>query len=148
MALDRICAGNDQYIHPQRCRCGHSMDWLGNRLLLLLYLDLYGHQRQRCASYPDGSDVFPAGTESSVELVGTMKSYRIDVNVGDLVDVGRFRNVQAKIKGIEIDEHGQPVIITTKGKKKLFSLRLTKLTPGTRTPRQILKEKHGKRRHT
>ena len=124
------------------------MDWLGNRLLLLLYLDLYGHQRQRCASYPDGSDVFPAGTESSVELVGTMKSYRIDVNVGDLVDVGRFRNVQAKIKGIEIDEHGQPVIITTKGKKKLFSLRLTKLTPGTRTPRQILKEKNGKRRHT
>ena len=148
MALDRICAGNDQYIHPQRCRCGHSMDRLGNRLLLLLYLDLYGHQRQRCASYPDGSDVFPAGTESSVELDRTMKSYRIDVNVGDLVDVGRFRNVQAKIKGIEIDEHGQPVIITTKGKKKLFSLRLTKLTPGAKTPKQILKEKHGQRRNT
>ena len=148
MALDRICAGNDQYIHPQRCRCSHSMDWLGNRLLLLQYLDLYGHQRQRCASYPDGSDVFPAGTESSVELDRTMKSYRIDVNVGDLVDVGRFRNVQAKIKGIEIDEHGQPVIITTKGKKKLFSLRLTKLTPSAKTPKQILKEKHGQRRNT
>ena len=83
-----------------------------------------------------------------MELDRTMKSYRIDVNVGDLVDVGRFRNVQAKIKSIEIDEHGQPVIITTKGKKKLFSLRLTKLTPGARTPRQILKEKNGKRRHT
>ena len=148
MALDRICTGNDQYIHPQRCRCGHSMDWLGNRLLLLQYLDLYGHQRQRCASYPDGSDVFPAGTESSVELDRTMKSYRIDVNVGDLVDVGRFRNVQAKIKSIEIDEHGQPVIITAKGKKKLFSLRLTKLTPGAKTPKQILKEKHGQRKHT
>ena len=141
MALDRICAGNDQYIHPQRCRCGHSMDWLGNRLLLLLYLDLYGHQRQRCASYPDGSDVFPAGTESSVELDRTMKSYRIDVNVGDLVDVGRFRNVQTKIKGIEIDEHGQPVIITSKGAKKLLSCRLAKLHPGSKTPKQILMEK-------
>tara|TARA_B110000285_G_C14956066_1_gene529251 strand:- start:152 stop:526 length:375 start_codon:yes stop_codon:yes gene_type:complete len=124
------------------------MDWMGNRLLLLQYLDLYGHQRQRCATHTDGSDVFPAGTESSLELDGTMKSYKIAVNVGDLVDVGRFRNVQAKIKGIEIDEHGQPVIITTKGKKKLFSLRLTKLTPGAKTPKQILTEKHGKRRNT
>jgi hypothetical protein len=59
-----------------------------------------------------------------------MKSYRIDVNVGDLVDVGRFRNVQTKIKGIEIDEHGQPVIITTKGKKKLFSLTINKINTG------------------
>jgi hypothetical protein len=69
------------------------------------------------ATHTDGSDVFPAGTESSVELDGTMKSYRIDVNVGDLVDVGRFRNVQAKIKGIEIDEHGQPVIITQRARR-------------------------------
>ena len=58
------------------------MDWLGNRLLLLQYLDLYGHQRQRRATHTDGSDVFSAGTESSVELDRTMKSYRIDVNVG------------------------------------------------------------------
>ena len=77
-----------------------------------------------------------------------MKKLTIDIAVGDLVNVGRFRNVQAKIKGIEIDEYGQPVIITTKGKKKLFSLKLTKLTPGAKTPRQILKEKHGKRRNT
>jgi len=124
------------------------MDWMGNRLLLLQYLDLHGHQGQGCATHTDGSDVFPAGTESSLELDGPMKSYKIAVNVGDFVDVGRFRNVQAKVKGIEIDEHGQPVIITTKGKKKLFSLRLTKLTPGAKTPRQILKEKHGKRRNT
>ena len=77
-----------------------------------------------------------------------MKKLTIDIAVGDLVNVGRFRNVQAKIKGIEIDEHGQPVIITTKGKKKLFSLRLTKLTPGAKTPKQILMEKHGKRRRS
>lgn len=70
-----------------------------------------------------------------------MKNFKIDVNVGDTVEVGRFRNVVAKIKDIQIDENGQPVIITNKGPKKLFSCRLSKLTPGAKTPRQILQEK-------
>jgi hypothetical protein len=70
-----------------------------------------------------------------------MKSYKIEINVGDTVEVGRFRNVTAKIKDISIDENGQPVIITNKGPKKLFSCRLSKLTPGAKTPKQILKEK-------
>ena len=70
-----------------------------------------------------------------------MKNFKIEVNVGDTVEVGRFRNVIAKIKDISIDENGQPVIITSKGPKKLFSCRLSKLTPGAKTPRQILKEK-------
>jgi hypothetical protein len=116
------------------------MDRLGDRLLFLQYLDLDGHQGQRYPTHTDGSDVLPIGAESSVELDGTMKSYRIEVNVGDLVSVGRFRNMETPIKGIEIDEHGQPVIITTKGKKKLFSLRLTKLTPGAKTPQQIFNQ--------
>ena len=70
-----------------------------------------------------------------------MKNFKIEVNVGDTVEVGRFRNVIARIKDISIDENGQPVIITSKGPKKLFSCRLSKLTPGAKTPRQILKEK-------
>jgi len=57
------------------------------------------------------------------------------------VEVGRFRNVIATITDSSIDENGQPVIITSKGPKKLFSCRLSKLTPGAKTPRQILKEK-------
>ena len=65
--------------------------------------------------------------------------------MGDLVNVGRFRNVETPIKGIEIDENGQPVILTSKGKKKLFSCRLVKLTPGAKTPRQILVEKKNKK---
>ena len=65
-----------------------------------------------------------------------------------MVSVGRFRNVETKIKSIEIDENGQPVIITSKGKKKLFSCRLVKLSPGAKTPKKILMEKHGKRRST
>ena len=70
-----------------------------------------------------------------------MKNFKIDINVGDTVEVGRFRNVVAKIKDIQIDENGQPVIITNKGPKKLFSCRLSKLTPGAKTARQILQEK-------
>ena len=70
-----------------------------------------------------------------------MKNFKIEINVGDTVEVGRFRNVIAWIKDISIDDNGQPVIITNKGPKKLFSCRLSKLTPGAKTPRQILKEK-------
>ena len=46
-----------------------------------------------------------------------MKEYKLSIKVGDLVEVGRFRNVQTKIMAIEVDEHGQPVIITNKVKK-------------------------------
>jgi hypothetical protein len=70
-----------------------------------------------------------------------MKKYNIEIQVGDTVEVGRFRNVVAKIKDISIDENGQPVIITNKGPKKLFSCRLSKLLPGAKTPKQILQEK-------
>ena len=70
-----------------------------------------------------------------------VKRYTVEITVGDKVSVGRFRNVETPIKGIEIDENGQPVILTSKGKKKLFSLRLTKLTPGAKKPRQILLER-------
>jgi len=79
---------------------------------------------------------------------GMVKRYTVEIAVGDRVSVGRFRNVETPIKGIEIDENGQPVIITSKGKKKLFSCRLVKLLPGAKTPKQILMEKRGKRRHT
>ena len=70
-----------------------------------------------------------------------MKEYKLTIKVGDLVEVGRFRNVQAKVKSIIIDEHGQPVIVTSKGKKKLLSCRLVKLHPRSKTPKQILMEK-------
>ena len=70
-----------------------------------------------------------------------MKEYKLNVRVGDLISVGRFRNVQTKIKSIEVDNNGQPVIITSKGAKKLLSCRLVKLEPGSKTPKQILMEK-------
>ena len=70
-----------------------------------------------------------------------MKQYKLTINVGDTIEVGRFRNVATKIKNIELDENGQPVIITSKGTKKLLSCRLSKLHPGSKTPKQILMEK-------
>ena len=70
-----------------------------------------------------------------------MKEFKLVVRVGDLIEVGRFRNVSTKIKKIELDENGQPVIITSKGAKKLFSCRMVKLHPGSKTPKQILMEK-------
>ena len=73
-----------------------------------------------------------------------MKEYAVKDKVGDKVEVGRFRNVTTKIKNITVDEHGQPGIITSKGAKKLFSCRLTKLHPGSKTPKQILLEKNKK----
>ena len=48
-----------------------------------------------------------------------MKEYKLSIKVGDKIEVGRFRNVSTTIKGIELDEHNQPVIITSKGSKKL-----------------------------
>ena len=68
-----------------------------------------------------------------------MKEYKLNIKVGDEVEVGRFRNVVTKIKAIEIDKHGQPVIITNKGAKKLLSCRLVKLH---KTSKQILLEKN------
>ena len=69
-----------------------------------------------------------------------MKQYKLTINVGDTIEVGRFRNVTTKINSIELDENGQPVIITSKGAKKLLSCRLSNLHPGSKSPKQILME--------
>lgn len=52
-----------------------------------------------------------------------------DMNVGDEVKVGRFKNRKAVIKGFKKDDHGQPVLKTTKGDQKLFKPRISKLEP-------------------
>ena len=46
-----------------------------------------------------------------------MKKFDLKIKVGDKISVGRFRNVETKIKDIITDEHGQPVLVTSKGKK-------------------------------
>jgi len=58
-----------------------------------------------------------------------MKSTTITLKVGDSIELGRFKNVTAKIKDIKKDAHGQPVIVTSKGDKKVLTFRLKKLEP-------------------
>lgn len=59
-----------------------------------------------------------------------MKKFTIELNVGDKIDLGRFKNVRSEIKDIKLDDHGQPVIVTGKGEKKALSFRLVKLDEG------------------
>jgi hypothetical protein len=66
-----------------------------------------------------------------------MKKFTVDINVGDTVMVGRWKNVPIKVVDIELDKEGQPVLISNTGKKHLFACRLDKLSPGGLTPAQI-----------
>ena len=66
-----------------------------------------------------------------------MKQFTVDINVGDTIMVGRYKNVPIKVVDIEFDSHGQPVIVSNSGKKHLFACRLDKLSPGGMTPAQI-----------
>lgn len=50
-----------------------------------------------------------------------------DINVGDEVMVGKFKNRKAIVKGFDKDDHNQPVLKTTKGDQKLFKPRISKL---------------------
>ena len=49
------------------------------------------------------------------------------LKVGDAVLIGKFKNRKAEIKGFDTDDHGQPVLKTTKGDQKLFKPRIPKL---------------------
>ncbi len=50
-----------------------------------------------------------------------------DIEVGDEVKVGRFLNSKATVKGFKKDKHNQPILKTTKGDRKLFKPRISKL---------------------
>jgi hypothetical protein len=50
-----------------------------------------------------------------------------DLEVGDEIKVGKFRNSKATVKGFKKDDHNQPVVKTDKGDKKAYSFRVSKL---------------------
>lgn len=66
-----------------------------------------------------------------------MKKFTVDINVGDTIMVGRWKNVPIKVVDIELDKDGQPVLISNTGKKHLFNCKVDKLSPGGLTPNQI-----------
>lgn len=50
-----------------------------------------------------------------------------EIQVGDEVKVGKFKNRRAEVKGFAKDENNQPVLKTTRGDQKLFKPRISKL---------------------
>ena len=52
-----------------------------------------------------------------------------DLETGDELMVGKFKNRKATIKDFKKDEHGQPVAVTNKGDQKIFKGRVKKLMP-------------------
>ena len=62
---------------------------------------------------------------SKVSEADTLKLPNIDV--GDEVMVGKFKNRKATVKGFDKDDHNQPVLKTNKGDQKLFKPRISKL---------------------
>jgi hypothetical protein len=68
-----------------------------------------------------------------------MKEYNVKIKVGDSISVGRFRNVKTKIKSIELDKDNQPIIITSKGSRKLLNFKLES-KPTSSKPAKMLME--------
>jgi hypothetical protein len=52
-----------------------------------------------------------------------------DIDVGDMVLVGRFKNRRAIVKGFTHDKNNQPQVITTKGTYSLYRFRINKIMP-------------------
>jgi|TARA_B110000908_G_scaffold157014_1_gene196750 hypothetical protein len=50
-----------------------------------------------------------------------------DIEIGDEILVGKFKNRKATVTGFDVDENNQPVLKTTKGDQKLFKPRIVKL---------------------
>jgi len=59
-----------------------------------------------------------------------IEKFTVEVNVGDIVEIGRMHLANQEIKSIEIDKWGHPVMVLESGRKRgLFNFRLKKLIP-------------------
>ena len=52
-----------------------------------------------------------------------------DIKVGDVILIGKWKNVKATVKGFGKDENNQPIIKTDKGDVKDHPFRIQKLMP-------------------
>jgi len=64
----------------------------------------------------------------------------LDIEVGDVILTGRFKNKRTVVKEIGVDENGQP---TVNGMKAL-SFRIEKLMPKTKWSKKSLKDEKEK----
>lgn len=59
-----------------------------------------------------------------------MKKFTVEINVGDVVEIGREHLANQEIKAIEIDKWGHPVLVLESGRKRgVFNMRFKKLIP-------------------
>ena len=59
-----------------------------------------------------------------------MDKFTVEINVGDVVEIGRFHLANQEVKNIDIDKWGHPVLVLESGRKRgLFNMRLKKLIP-------------------
>lgn len=49
-----------------------------------------------------------------------------ELEVGDVLLVGKFKNKRATITGFDTDKHGQPIAKTDKGDRLIFKSRVEK----------------------
>lgn len=62
------------------------------------------------------------------EVTEAGKSLKLpDIEVGDEVKVGKFKNRKATVTGFDKDDNNHPVLKTNKGDQQLFKPRLSKL---------------------
>lgn len=64
------------------------------------------------------------------DIISEADSYQPpEIEVGDEVKIGKFKNRKAEVKGITLDKNDHPVLKTTKGDQQLFKPRISKLMP-------------------
>tara|TARA_B100001121_G_scaffold298268_1_gene305620 strand:+ start:53 stop:331 length:279 start_codon:yes stop_codon:yes gene_type:complete len=60
-----------------------------------------------------------------------MEKFTVEINVGDVVEIGREHLANQEVKNIEIDKWGHPVLVLESGRKRgVFNMRFKKLIPG------------------
>jgi len=59
-----------------------------------------------------------------------IEKFTVEIEVGDVVEIGRMHLANQTIKAIEIDKWGHPVMVLESGRKRgLFNMRIKKLIP-------------------
>ena len=59
-----------------------------------------------------------------------IEKFTVEINVGDIVEIGREHLANQEIKNIEIDKWGHPVLVLESGRKRgVFNMRFKKLIP-------------------
>jgi len=57
------------------------------------------------------------------------KSRRLDIEKGDMILLGKWKNKKAEVEGFGKDDNGQPTVKTDKGEKPLYKFRINKMMP-------------------